>query len=137
MKNGLVSILQAKNEPAQLETGTSWDNVNEQYEKYSGYMDQLFEFNSGFFSIITLYIQTFAVFKVKTSLLPSISHSSIAIINQISSFNQEMAKFSEKVTVFGGEKDKLKRFLDSFSRGLCWFLGMTAYKLIKVKEDKD
>jgi hypothetical protein len=48
-----------------------------------------------------------------------------------------MKKYSEKVTSFGGDKDKLKKFLDSFSRNLSWFLGMTAYKLIKVKDEKD
>ena len=100
-------------------------------------MDQLFQFNSGFFSIISLYVQTFNVFKVKTSLLPSISHSTIDIISEISSFNLSMKKYSEKVTSFGGDKDKLKKFLDSFSRNLSWFLGMTAYKLIKVKDEKD
>ena len=100
-------------------------------------MDQLFQFNSGFFSIISLYVQTFNVFKVKTSLLPSISHSTIDIISEISSFYLSMKKYSEKVTSFGGDKDKLKKFLDSFSRNLSWFLGMTAYKLIKVKDEKD
>ena len=48
-----------------------------------------------------------------------------------------MKKYSEKVTSFGGEKDKLKKFLDSFSRNLCWFIGMTSYKLIRVKEEKE
>lgn len=100
-------------------------------------MDQLFEFNSGFFAIITLYVQTFAVFKVKTSLLPSISHSTLDIIGEISSYNTLMKKYQEKVSSFSGDKDRLKKFLDSFSRSLSWFLGMTAYKLIKVKDEKD
>jgi hypothetical protein len=44
--------------------------------------------------------------------------------------------YKEKISAFGGDKDRLKKFLDSFSRNLSWFLGMTAYKLIKVKEEK-
>jgi len=34
------------------------------------------------------------------------------------------------------EEDKLtlKTFLDSFSRTITWFLGLTAYKLIRIKE---
>lgn len=36
------------------------------------------------------------------------------------------------------DKDKAKKFLDSFSRNINWFLGMIAYKLVKVKEaEKD
>lgn len=31
--------------------------------------------------------------------------------------------------------EDLRKFFDSFSRTCSWFLGMTAYKLIKVKED--
>jgi len=100
-------------------------------------MDQQFQFNSGFFSIITLYIQTFGVFKIKTSLLPSVAQSTIDVLDEIGSFNSLMKKYSEKVTTFNGEKDRLKKFLDSFSRSLSWFLGMTAFKLIKVKDEKD
>jgi hypothetical protein len=88
MKTGLVSVFEAKNAPKvegeEENPSNSWDNVNEQYEKFSGFMDQQFEFNSGFFSIIALYVQTFAVFKLKTNLLPSITDSSMAIINEIS-----------------------------------------------------
>jgi hypothetical protein len=29
---------------------------------------------------------------------------------------------------------KLKNFLDAFSRGICWLLGQTAYKLIVMKK---
>ena len=100
-------------------------------------MNQLFEFNSGFFSIISLYTQTFSVFKVKTGLLPSLCHSTLEILEEISSFNALMKKHSEKVSSHGGDKDRLKKFLDNVSRSLAWFLGMTAYKLVKVKDDKD
>jgi hypothetical protein len=48
-----------------------------------------------------------------------------------------MKKYSEKVISFGGKKDRLKIFLDSFSRSLSWFVGQTAYKLIKVKKDEE
>ncbi len=48
-----------------------------------------------------------------------------------------MRKYKEKITL-EVEKDKLRKYFDSFSRNLCWFIGMTAYKLIKVKEvEKD
>jgi hypothetical protein len=46
-----------------------------------------------------------------------------------------MKNHAEKVTAFG--EDKLKKFLDGFSRNLSWFLGMTAYKLIRIKDEKD
>jgi hypothetical protein len=48
-----------------------------------------------------------------------------------------MKKHSEKVSAFNGDKDRLKKFLDQISRGLGWFLGMTSYKLIKVKDEKE
>jgi hypothetical protein len=48
-----------------------------------------------------------------------------------------MKKHSEKVSSYSGDKDKLKKFLDSFSRNLCWFLGMISYKLVKVKDEKE
>jgi hypothetical protein len=48
-----------------------------------------------------------------------------------------MKKHSDKITSLNGDKDKVKQFLDSFSRNLCWFIGMTAYKLIKVKDEKE
>lgn len=42
------------------------------------------------------------------------------------------------ITSYGNEKDRLKALLDSFSRSLSWFVGQTAYKLIKVvKEEKE
>ena len=100
-------------------------------------MSQLLEFNSGFVYIVSLYVQTFAVFKVKHSLLPSILHACLDLVKEISEYSHLMKPYSEKLTAFGGEKDKLKKFLDSFSRNVCWFTGMTAYKLIKVKDDKE
>ena len=44
-----------------------------------------------------------------------------------------MTKYKEKITL-EESKDKVKKFFNSFSRNLSWFVGMTAYKLIKVKE---
>ena len=41
------------------------------------------------------------------------------------------------MTAFSGDNDKIKKFLDSFTRSISWFMGMTAYKLIKVKDEKD
>jgi len=117
--------------------GESWDGINEQYERFSQQADQLFEFNSGFFSIVTLYTQTFAVFKAKSALLPSLCHSTLSILEEVSAFNSVMKKHSEKVTAFAGDKDRLKKFLDSIARGLGWFIGMTSYKLIKVKDEKE
>jgi hypothetical protein len=52
-------------------------------------------------SIINLYVQTFGVFKLKASLLPSFSHSSLSVLSEISSFNTTMKKNAEKVTSFG------------------------------------
>ncbi len=75
------------------------------------------------------------MFKVKTSLLPSVAHSTLDVLAQVSAFNLGMKKHAEKVTAFG--EDKLKMFLDGFSRNLSWFLGMTAYKLVRVKDEKD
>jgi hypothetical protein len=48
-----------------------------------------------------------------------------------------MKKHSEKVTSFDSDKDRFKSFLDSFSRSLSWFVGQTAYKLIKVVKKED
>jgi hypothetical protein len=68
MSSRLLETLDAKAKQAEGEG--QWDNINEHYEKFSSEMDQLFQFSSGFFSVVTLYAQTFAVFKVKTNLLP-------------------------------------------------------------------
>jgi len=58
-------------------------------------------------------------------------------LNEISSFNLILKKYKEKITL-DGEKDKVRKYFESYSRNLCWFIGMTAYKLIKVKEvEKD
>lgn len=50
-------------------------------------------------------------------------------------FNSILKKYKEKITV-DAEKDKVRKFFDNISRNLCWFIGMTAYKLIKVKESE-
>jgi uncharacterized membrane protein len=103
----------------------------------SSVADNLFQFDSGFCQIVTLYVQTFAVFKLKTSLIPSISQSVIRIVKEVSSFFTLLKQHSEKLTV-ADDKDQLKQYFSSFSRNLSWFIGMTAYKLVKVKEtDKD
>jgi hypothetical protein len=73
-------------------------------------------------------------------MLPKICHSSSDILREISLFNTLMNKHhSDKgITSYGNDKDRLKTFLDSFSRSLSWFVGQTAYKLIKVvKEEKE
>lgn len=97
----------------------------------------MLEFNSGFIQVVNLYIQTFGVFKIKTGLIPSICQSCISVVGEISAFNMLMKKHSEKVSAFSGDKDRIKSFFDQFSRSLCWFVGQTAYQLIKVKEEKD
>jgi hypothetical protein len=78
-------------------------------------------------------VQTFSVFKLKTHLLPSISSSVIRVISEISHFYSLLTQYKEKITLEEA-KDKTRKFLNSFSRNLSWFVGMTAYKLIKVKE---
>jgi hypothetical protein len=138
MRSSLTSILDAKAAPkAEGDESDPWDKINEQYERHSVFMNQVFEFNSGFVQIVNLYIQTFGVFKLKTNLLPTICHATNDILREISLFNTLMKKHQEKVSAFGGDKDRLKRFLDNFSRSLSWFVGSTAYKLIKVKDEKE
>jgi len=86
---------------------------------------------------VTLYVQTFSVFKLKTSLLPLVTKSVISIVQEISAFYNLMKKHSVNLSV-SEDKDKLRKNLDSFSRNLSWFVGMISYKLIKVKEvEKD
>ena len=59
------------------------------------------------------------------------------IIAEVGQYYAILKKYKEKITL-EESKDKLRKFFDSFSRNLCWFIGMTAYKLIKVKEaEKD
>lgn len=101
-------------------------------------MSQLFELNSVFVSIISLYVQTFGVFKLKLALIPSICQSSLQVLSEISAINTLMKQYTEKISSYGSEgKDRLKGFLDKFSRSLSWFVGLTAYKLIRVKEEKE
>jgi len=58
-------------------------------------------------------------------------------VKEISAYYSVTKKFEEKLAL-SAEKDKLRKSFDSFSRNLSWFIGMTAYKLIKVKEvEKD
>lgn len=73
------------------------------------------------------------MFKLKIGLLPKISQSVTNIVAEISHFNTILKKYKEKLTL-EAEKDKARKYFDNFSRNLCWFIGMTAYKLIKVKE---
>jgi hypothetical protein len=73
------------------------------------------------------------VFKLKTILLPPITESVNNIVHEISFFYSLTKKYKEKITL-DEAKDKLRKFIDNFSRNLCWFIGMTAYKLVKVKE---
>jgi len=47
MREGVAKSLLAR--------GDNWDGIDEQYERTSHWVDHLFEFNSGFFSIVTLY----------------------------------------------------------------------------------
>ncbi len=138
MRSGITSDLEAKAAPkAEGDESDPWDQIVEKYDRFSGFMDQIFEFNSGFVQIVNLYIQTFGVFKLKTNLLPTICHASSDILREISLFNTLMKKHSEKITSFASDKDRFKTFLDSFSRSLSWFVGQTAYKLIKVKKEEE
>ena len=107
---GLSKVFEEKTAPVKEgeESSDKWEGINEHYERFSTSSSQLFELHSGFVSIVTLFVQTFGIFK------------------------------SEKVTSYGAEgKDRLKTFVDQFSRSLSWFIGMTAYKLIKVKDEKE
>ena len=53
------------------------------------------------------------------------------MIGEISHFNSVFSQYEEKLKV---EKDKLRKFMEGFSRNMCWFVGMVSYKLIKQKE---
>jgi hypothetical protein len=99
------------------------ENINDKYDRFSSFMNQIFEFNSGFVQIVNLYIQTFGVFQLKTNLLPTICHSSSDILREISLFNSLMKNHADKITSFGSDKDRFKILLDSFSRSLCWYIG--------------
>jgi hypothetical protein len=113
MRSIITTDLEAKASPKpEGDESDPWDQIVEKYDRFSAFMCQIFEFNSGFFQIVNLYIQTFGVFKLKTNLLPSICHASSDIIREISLFNTMMKKHLEKVTSFGGEKDRLKIFVD-------------------------
>ena len=140
MVKGLAKVFEEKSAPAKEgeESSDKWEGINEQYERFSTFSSQLFELQSGFVSIVTLFVQTFGIFKLRTSLLSAVCHSSLAILGEISGFNSLMKQQSEKVTSYGADgKDRLKTFVDQFSRSLSWFVGMTAYKLIKVKDEKE
>lgn len=137
---GLAKVFEEKTAPVKEkeESSDKWDGINDQYERFSTSSSQLFELHSGFVSIVTLFVQTFGIFKLRTSLLSAVCHSSLAILGEISGFNSLMKQHSEKVTSYGTDgKDRLKIFVDQFSRSLSWFVGMTAYKLIKVKDEKE
>jgi len=67
-----------------------WEGINEIYERYSTHIGQIFELDSVFVSIISLYVQTFGVFKLNLSLIPSICHSSMQVLSEISAFNTLM-----------------------------------------------
>lgn len=115
MRTGLAKVFEEKSAPVPegAESTDKWDGVNDQYERLSSFVSQLFEINSGFVSIVTLYVQTFGVFKLKPSLLPVVCHSSLALLSEISSFNTLMKSHSEKVTSYGADgKDRLKTFFD-------------------------
>ena len=93
MRSSLTTVLDAKAVPkAEGDESDPWDKINEQYERFSVFMNQVFEFNSGFVQVVNLYIQTFGVFKLKTNLLPTVCHASNDILREISLFNTLMKR---------------------------------------------
>ena len=64
----LSKILDAKKEE-------DWEGIGEQYEKYSAFLEQVFQYRSGLFSIISLYVQTFSVFRLKSHLVADVTNS--------------------------------------------------------------
>jgi hypothetical protein len=121
---------------SQRSSNDQWDGITEQYEKYSSILDNVFQFESGFCQIVSIYIQTFSVIKLKTKLIPEITKAVISIIQSVSSYISLYSKYAEKIIV-SIEKDQLQTYLSNFSRSFSWYVGMTAYKLIKVKEATD
>ena len=113
MRSGLSTDLEALDSTKREgDQSDPWDRIVEKYDRFSTFMGQIFEFNSGFFQIVNLYIQTFGVFKLKTNFLSNICHTSNYILREISLFNTLMKKYSQKLTTFGGNNDRLKIFLD-------------------------
>lgn len=86
-------------------------------------------FESSFLPLISLYVQTFSLTKVKLQFIPIVINSLENILKEISSFFTLLKDFEISL-----ENDKIRSFLENLSRNLCWFLGMTAYKLMKVKD---
>jgi len=75
------------------------------------------------------------MFPLKSQLLPSLTSSAIEVLTQISEFFAMKKKYEEKLSC-EEEKDKLFHLLSSFSRSVSWFVGKTAYKLVKIKEEE-
>ncbi len=49
MRSGLTTDLEKRAAPkAEGDESDPWDQIVEQYDRFSGFMDQIFEFNSGF-----------------------------------------------------------------------------------------
>lgn len=58
------------------------------------------------------------------------------MIKNISAFFKVTKEYAEKIG-FSEDKDQLHKILSTFSRNLCWFIGLIGYKLIKVKDEAE
>ena len=108
INSSLSKTLDAKGED-------DWEGVTEKYGPYSEYMHQLIEQNSGFVQIISLYIQTFSVYKVKPHLLPSVVHGTLGVLDNANMFYTMIQKHGEKLGSTD-ENDSLRIFVNKFSR---------------------
>ena len=83
-------------------------------------------------AVIQLYIQTFSLFKPKMQILSTLIRSTTFLLASVSGYLKVVKANAERLS---DVKDDMKVFLEGCVKSLAWFEGMTAYKLMKVKED--
>lgn len=66
-------------------------------------------------------------------MLSSISSSLVHALTEMSNFYYFYAQVVKKDESVA--KSSLKKFINKVSRNISWFIGMTAYKLIKIKNE--
>jgi len=94
----------------------------------------MFKYELSFIGLLSTYVHTFSVCALNSKLVPRLTEAAVEVVRKISDFLAVKRKYGEKIAV---EKDALAHFLASVSRSVSWFIGKTAYKLVKIEMDKE
>jgi len=94
----------------------------------------ILENENPFYKIVSLYINALELIKLRTSILAPISQAVVKVAAQISDHYQYMKENESRLGTSESD-DPLREMLSGLNRSLIWFVGQTAYRLIKFKDE--